>query len=241
MGVPLAGMNPASAADRGGPGRWVGFDRRRSRTVSPDVGVDPRSRRARVGRGAARPRRLPPRHAAPLRPCGPRCAFAARDARSADGVRRRRRRAAGRRLDVRDRGLAVDGWTRTTAITVDVAAERCAAAGVGRLLCTAIARDGTLTGPDLDLLARVCAESGLPVTTAGGIRSSADLRRGRRRRQRARDRGSRASGRARCRCPSSRPGRRPIRARPSLAGRAGGRTSRAERRGTHGCRRPRSR
>jgi phosphoribosylformimino-5-aminoimidazole carboxamide ribonucleotide (ProFAR) isomerase len=53
--------------------------------------------------------------------------------------------------------------------------ERCTAAGVSRLLCTAIERDGTLGGPDLDLLRRVREQSGLPVLAAGGVRSREDL------------------------------------------------------------------
>src|SRR6266581_3358925 len=52
---------------------------------------------------------------------------------------------------------------------------RCTAAGVSRILCTAIERDGMLGGPDLDLLREVRDASGLPVLAAGGIRSEADL------------------------------------------------------------------
>lgn len=78
-------------------------------------------------------------------------------------------------IDVRGGRVAVAGWERETALAAEEAAERCAAAGVARLLCTAIDRDGTLEGPDLDLLARVRAHSGLPVLAAGGIRSEPDL------------------------------------------------------------------
>lgn len=78
-------------------------------------------------------------------------------------------------LDVRDDRVAVAGWTRTAALSVDEAVERCAEAGVARLLCTAIDRDGTLGGPDVILLAQVCERSGIPVLAAGGIRSPADL------------------------------------------------------------------
>jgi len=48
-------------------------------------------------------------------------------------------------------------------------------AGVARVLCTAIDRDGTLGGPDLELVRRVLESSGLPVLAAGGIASQADL------------------------------------------------------------------
>jgi phosphoribosylformimino-5-aminoimidazole carboxamide ribotide isomerase len=78
-------------------------------------------------------------------------------------------------LDVRGDQIAVAGWTRTSALSVDEAIARCREAGVRRLLCTAVERDGTLGGPDLELLSRVCAESGLPVLAAGGIRSPEDL------------------------------------------------------------------
>ena len=79
-------------------------------------------------------------------------------------------------IDVRAGIVAVDGWTQATSFSVAEAVERAAQAGASRLLCTAIERDGTLGGPSLDLLAEVCALSGLPVLAAGGIRSPDDLR-----------------------------------------------------------------
>jgi phosphoribosylformimino-5-aminoimidazole carboxamide ribotide isomerase len=78
-------------------------------------------------------------------------------------------------VDARRGRVAVAGWSRTTELAPDELAERCAGAGVRRLLCTAIERDGTMAGPDLDLLERVRDRSGLPVLAAGGIRSEADL------------------------------------------------------------------
>ena len=62
-----------------------------------------------------------------------------------------------------------------TELSPDEFAERCAEAGVRRLLCTAIERDGTMAGPDLALLARVRERSGLPVLAAGGVRREDDL------------------------------------------------------------------
>jgi phosphoribosylformimino-5-aminoimidazole carboxamide ribotide isomerase len=78
-------------------------------------------------------------------------------------------------VDVREGRVAVGGWLRRTDLTAEDAAERCAAAGVSRLLCTAVERDGTLGGPDLDLFRRVRERSDLPVLAAGGIRSREDL------------------------------------------------------------------
>ena len=77
-------------------------------------------------------------------------------------------------VDARDGQLAVAGWTMSAATTPRTLAERCAAAGVARLVVTATRRDGTLAGPDLALLEDVL-EAGLPVIAAGGISSLGDL------------------------------------------------------------------
>jgi phosphoribosylformimino-5-aminoimidazole carboxamide ribotide isomerase len=77
-------------------------------------------------------------------------------------------------LDVRDGVLAVRGWLASTGLGVDEAVDRCVAAGVVRVHVTAIARDGTMSGPDLDLYRHVCA-SGLRVVAAGGVRNDEDL------------------------------------------------------------------
>ena len=78
-------------------------------------------------------------------------------------------------VDVRGGAVAVSGWESSVELGVDEAVDRCAAAGVRRLLCTAIERDGTMRGPDLTLLDRVRSRSGLLVLAAGGIRSDDDL------------------------------------------------------------------
>jgi len=77
-------------------------------------------------------------------------------------------------LDVRDGEVRTAGWTASSGLGVEAALGRCAAAGVTRVLCTAISRDGTLGGPDVELLARV-AGHGPAVLAAGGISSEADL------------------------------------------------------------------
>jgi phosphoribosylformimino-5-aminoimidazole carboxamide ribotide isomerase len=88
-------------------------------------------------------------------------------------------RALGERLvvavDTRGGKVAAAGWERESDLAPEDFAERCAAAGVLRLLCTAIERDGTLAGPDLPLLERVRERSDLPVLAAGGVRYDADL------------------------------------------------------------------
>jgi phosphoribosylformimino-5-aminoimidazole carboxamide ribotide isomerase len=78
-------------------------------------------------------------------------------------------------VDVRDGAVAVKGWTAASPLSPRELARSCAAAGVARLLVTATRRDGTLAGPDLDLLAEVL-DAGLPVIAAGGVSSLDDLR-----------------------------------------------------------------
>jgi phosphoribosylformimino-5-aminoimidazole carboxamide ribotide isomerase len=77
-------------------------------------------------------------------------------------------------LDVRDGVVRTSGWTES-ALELDEAVARCVASGAPRLLCTAIDRDGTLDGPDVELVRRVVVRSGLPVLAAGGIRSDSDI------------------------------------------------------------------
>ena len=78
-------------------------------------------------------------------------------------------------VDIRDGRVTVAGWTETADAGGGEAAAMLAEAGVPRLLCTATARDGTLAGPDLELVAELVGRSGLPVLAAGGVGSEADL------------------------------------------------------------------
>jgi len=77
-------------------------------------------------------------------------------------------------LDVRDGQVRTAGWTEGSGLTVEVAARRCTDAGISRVLCTAIDRDGTLAGPDVALV-RAVAGTGLRVLAAGGVRSPDDV------------------------------------------------------------------
>ncbi|MGD0056118.1 MAG: HisA/HisF-related TIM barrel protein [Acidimicrobiales bacterium] len=79
-------------------------------------------------------------------------------------------------IDVRDGQLAVRGWLEGTGLDVASALAKCLEAGVARLHVTAIERDGTMAGPDLDLYRQACA-SGIAVVAAGGVRDDDDLAR----------------------------------------------------------------
>ena len=71
---------------------------------------------------------------------------------------------------------ALEGFVEALGERVVVAVDvRDGLVAVGGHLGTAIDRDGTLAGPDLELLERVCAGAGAPVLAAGGVRSLDDL------------------------------------------------------------------
>jgi phosphoribosylformimino-5-aminoimidazole carboxamide ribotide isomerase len=74
-------------------------------------------------------------------------------------------------LDVRDGQVRAAGWTEAAGISFAAALEL---AGSRRILVTAIDRDGTLTGPDLRLVATAAA-AGARVLAAGGVRSPDDV------------------------------------------------------------------
>jgi len=67
------------------------------------------------------------------------------------------------------------GWRASSGLTPAAALARCTAAGVPTVLCTAVERDGTQSGPDLELLREARAAFGGALLAAGGIRDSADV------------------------------------------------------------------
>jgi len=77
-------------------------------------------------------------------------------------------------LDVRGTTLAARGWTREGGELFDVLA-RLDADGCARYVVTDVRRDGTLTGPNLELLRSVVAATDRPVVASGGVSSLADL------------------------------------------------------------------
>jgi len=78
-------------------------------------------------------------------------------------------------LDVRGTTLSARGWTKDGGELYDVLA-RLDADGCARYVVTDVHRDGTLTGPNLDLLRDVCAATDRPVIASGGVSSLDDLR-----------------------------------------------------------------
>lgn len=77
-------------------------------------------------------------------------------------------------LDVRGTTLAARGWTRNGGDLWEVL-DRLEAAGCRRYVVTDVTKDGTLRGPNLELLRAVCARTDAPVVASGGIAALADL------------------------------------------------------------------
>jgi phosphoribosylanthranilate isomerase len=78
-------------------------------------------------------------------------------------------------LDVRGTTLSARGWTRDGGELFDVLS-RLDADGCARYVVTDVARDGTLTGPNIALLQQVCASTDRPVVASGGVSNLDDLR-----------------------------------------------------------------
>ena len=78
-------------------------------------------------------------------------------------------------LDVRGTTLAARGWTREGGDLWETLA-RLDADGCARFVVTDVTKDGTLRGPNIDLLRQVCARTDRPVVASGGISSLDDLR-----------------------------------------------------------------
>ena len=78
-------------------------------------------------------------------------------------------------LDVRGTTLAARGWTQDGGDLWTVL-DRLEQAGCARYVVTDVTRDGTLGGPNLDLLRQVLARTGKPVVASGGVATLDDLR-----------------------------------------------------------------
>ncbi|GIH45853.1 bifunctional 1-(5-phosphoribosyl)-5-((5-phosphoribosylamino)methylideneamino)imidazole-4-carboxamide isomerase/phosphoribosylanthranilate isomerase PriA [Microbispora rosea] len=78
-------------------------------------------------------------------------------------------------LDVRGTTLAARGWTQEGGDLWDVL-DRLESEGCPRYVVTDVTKDGTLRGPNLDLLREVCARTDRPVIASGGVSSLDDLR-----------------------------------------------------------------
>lgn len=77
-------------------------------------------------------------------------------------------------LDVRGHTLAARGWTQEGGHLFETI-ERLDSDGCSRYILTDVTKDGTLQGPNLELLREVCAFTKKPVVASGGVSSLQDL------------------------------------------------------------------
>lgn len=77
-------------------------------------------------------------------------------------------------LDVRGETLSGRGWTKEGGNIWDVL-KRLEEAGCPRYVVTDVTKDGTMRGPNIDLLKQVCQQTSRPVVASGGISSLDDL------------------------------------------------------------------
>jgi len=78
-------------------------------------------------------------------------------------------------LDVRGTTLAGRGWTKSGGDLWEVL-ERLERDGCARYVVTDVTKDGTLTGPNIELLTQMCQRTDKPVVASGGISVLEDLR-----------------------------------------------------------------
>jgi len=77
-------------------------------------------------------------------------------------------------LDVRGQTLAARGWTKEGGDLYETIA-RLDSDGCARYVVTDVAKDGTLMGPNLELLKSVCSVTKKPVIASGGIATLEDI------------------------------------------------------------------
>ena len=77
-------------------------------------------------------------------------------------------------LDVRGTVLAARGWTQDGGDIWETL-ERLEADGCARYVVTDVTKDGTLRGPNIELLKKMCERTNKPVIASGGIANLADI------------------------------------------------------------------
>lgn len=78
-------------------------------------------------------------------------------------------------IDAADGRVAVEGWLETSETQATELAPRFEQAGVAAIVYTDIARDGMLSGPNLEATAALADTVSIPVIVSGGVSSEDDL------------------------------------------------------------------
>ena len=80
-------------------------------------------------------------------------------------------------IDARDGEVATHGWLQKSDTTATALGQAMRAKGVGRIVYTDIARDGMLTGVNVEATAALARATGLQVIASGGVASLDDIAR----------------------------------------------------------------
>jgi phosphoribosylformimino-5-aminoimidazole carboxamide ribotide isomerase len=79
-------------------------------------------------------------------------------------------------IDAKDGLVAIEGWAEVSELTATELAKRFEDAGVAAIIYTDIARDGVLTGLNLEATAALAREVSIPVIASGGLADIEDIR-----------------------------------------------------------------
>jgi phosphoribosylformimino-5-aminoimidazole carboxamide ribotide isomerase len=80
-------------------------------------------------------------------------------------------------IDARDLHVVTHGWVKQEELSAVELAQRVADAGIDRIVYTDVTRDGMLKGPNVEQACVLARESGLRVTSSGGVGSLEDIQR----------------------------------------------------------------
>jgi phosphoribosylformimino-5-aminoimidazole carboxamide ribotide isomerase len=80
-------------------------------------------------------------------------------------------------IDARDGRVAVEGWAKTSNVSAPDLGRRFEDAGVAAVIYTDIARDGALTGLNIESSVALADTLSIPVIASGGLASIEDVRR----------------------------------------------------------------
>jgi phosphoribosylformimino-5-aminoimidazole carboxamide ribotide isomerase len=80
-------------------------------------------------------------------------------------------------FDMYEGKLMVKGWKEAACVDAERVLDDARRIGVAALLCTNIARDGMLAGPDFEGMAKIKSMTPLPIIASGGVSCADDLKR----------------------------------------------------------------
>ncbi len=80
-------------------------------------------------------------------------------------------------IDAKDGMVAIQGWEQVSAVRAEDLCMQMKAYGIAHIVYTDIARDGMLSGPNVEATKRLTQATGLDVIASGGVSSMEDLER----------------------------------------------------------------